>query len=78
MALQHNITIREVVICSACDGWGEVDISIDIHAVDMQPCSKCEGDGRLVKRTDINYSRISNVRAAGDSLGPRQPNDQKH
>ena len=78
MAIQHNEVMREVVICNACKGWGEIDMSDDDRTVMMKPCSACGGGGRLVKRTEINYSRINNGSTEGNPFSPRKSDDQQH
>ena len=46
---------NEVILCPTCNGIGECNIRTSAYDSENVPCIKCNGTGRLVKVTTINY-----------------------
>ena len=51
----RDSTSTEVVLCPACTGIGEVSERTSAYDSENVSCKKCNGTGRLVKSTIINY-----------------------
>lgn len=47
--------INEIIICPQCSGWGTKEIPDRQGTYDKITCSKCCGEGRLIKETTVIY-----------------------
>ena len=62
----RNQTITEIIACDTCRGNGYIECSelVDYHKGDYdcwnEICYSCNGSGRIVKTTTIEYKKFDN------------------